>query len=332
MKIKNRAIKLLAGTIMVCFLSGSILSLPVLAETTVAVDSSVSDSVLLNDLQCSPVDIDFSPNVNSYRIVVPEGTEKILVSAQLSDPSSIYRVIGNSNLQSGSNDVSVEVEDMNGNKNVYEIQVIVGELNEEETTEEETTEKETFVETSTSAKEQSMAVVSSQGTIDPSVSATPDKTSSFLDNIKGFVTDQKNFMWILCGIAALVILLIILCIILTLRKSKRKKIQKTVKSEKQTSKKTPDSKPVITHDLSWTKERTYDEKREDKILSDLMQSLKEENEPAGKEEQKESSQPSTSDSAEIRQEVSTSNMPETEKVSEENDEDDAFEIVDIDKL
>lgn len=305
MKIKNKAIKLLAGTIMIGFLSGGIISVPALAETTVATDGSVSDSLLLNDLQCSPVDIDFSPEVNTYRVVVPEGTEKILVSAQLSDPSSIYRVIGNSNLQSGSNIVTVEVEDLDGNKNIYKIQVIVGELGDEETTisdeniEEETENVSSETATDTTSREQTMAVVSSQANVSPSSSDSGTKDTNILDMVKGFLTDQKHFKWILGGIGAIVALLIILCIVLSVKKAKKKKISK---QDKFTTKKKTDTTPVLTHDLSWTKENHYDEEKEDKILSDLAKSLKENEASPEKEDTK------------------------------SDDEDDAFEIVDIDKL
>lgn len=332
MKIKNKAIKLLAGMIMSGFLTGTVISVPVLAETTVATDVSASDSILLNDLQCSPVDIEFSPNINSYRIVVPEGTEKILVSAQLADPTSIYRVIGNNNLQSGSNAVKVEVEDMDGNKNVYEIQVIVGELNEEEITETDSnTETETVLESESSSKEHSMAVVSSQDINSPSNPDDKNSSSSIIDTVKEFIADQKNFKWILCGIGVIAILLIILCVILSLRKSKRKKSKNNVgKSAKNT---VTNSKPVITHDLSWTKKKAYTEEKEDKILSDLMQSLQEDDTTTTKPESvKEVLQSSVSNTDNKIQNEPVNVSEQNLGSSKEDDEDDAFEIVDIDKL
>lgn len=327
MKIRKKAIKLLAGAIMAGFLSGSLISVPARAETTAAADSSISNSVLLNDLQCSPVDIDFSPDVRTYRIVVPEGTEKILVSAQLSDPSSLYRVIGNSNLQSGSNTVTVEVEDMDGNKNTYEIQVIVGELDEDETIEEtesseETTEQETDERTvqdgseDSSSKGQSMAVISSQASVPPSSHTPSSSQSNILDSIKGFLTDQNNFKWILCGIGAVAVLLILLCIVLSLKKAKKKKQASPAASPKASSRSGDRSAPSISHDLSWTRSSEH-ETEEDPSLSDLFQSIKDDD-------------PKDPASGGALDPIQPSGQAQDINGSE--DDDDAFEIVDIDTV
>lgn len=333
MKRKNKVIKLLAGAVMVGFLSSSAVSIPAFAETTAVTESAVPDSLLLNDLQCSPVDIEFSPDINTYRIVVPEGTEKVLVSAQLADPSSIYRVIGNNNLQSGSNTVTVEVEDMDGNKNVYELQVIVGELNEDETPEEtdiqeeETETAAADTEPSDTSREQSMAVVSSQANIMPSTSGSVSSEQTVLDTVKAFLTDQNNFKWILCGIGIVAVLLVILCIVLSIRKAKKRK--KMAAISQSSAKSGSGSSPVITHDLSWTKGRSYEEDDDDTALSNLLKSLQDSDSVNDTSVKKEV--PASSPETEAK---SAPDIPEqtTDSRQESDDDDDTFEIVDIDKL
>lgn len=334
MKRKNKAIHLLAGAIMVGFLSGSTVSIPAFAETAAVTESVVPNSVLLNDLQCSPVDIEFSSDINTYRIVVPDGTEKVLVSAQLADPNSIYRVIGNNNLQSGSNTVTVEVEDMDGNKNVYEIQVIVGELNEDETPEETDTQEE---ETETAAantapsdttREQSMAVISSQADVTPSTSDAASSEQTILDTAKNFLLNQNNFKWILCGIGIVAVLLIILCIVLSVRKAKRRK---NLAAQAQSSAKSNSgSSPAIAHDLSWTRGRGYEEDDDDKALSDLLQNLQGGESGDRKSDQKKEV-PASASETETESALDTPEQT-TDSRQESDDDDDTFEIVDIDKL
>ncbi len=312
MTIKRRVTKLLVGVLTIGCLCVDTVSIPSLADTTEAVTASISERLLLEDLQCSPVDIEFSPDVTTYRVVVPEDTEKILVSAQLADPSSIYRVIGNNNLQPGSNTVTVEVEDLEGNTNVYEIQVIVGEVTD--TTALDTTETEETISSSDGQEVPSMAVISgaAETTVSPTTAASSGD-SSFWDTVKLFLDDSSHFTWMIGGIGGLVVLLAVVCIVLSLRKTKGGTKKKSASPE--------DFGSADTSPVSSVEQEKNNMQEED--LSNLFEDLQT---TLSKEELKSETIQDGEDSAKSGQ--------ETAKTEETNTEDDGdpFEIVDIDKL
>lgn len=312
MTIKRRVTKLLMGVLtMGCLWVGTV-SIPSLADTTEAVTVSISEDLLLEDLQCSPVDIEFSPDVTTYRVVVPEDTEKILVSAQLADPSSIYRVIGNNNLQPGSNTVTVEVEDLEGNTNVYQIQVIVGEVTD--TTALDTTETEKPISSSNGQEAPSMAVVSgaAETTVSPTASASSGD-SSFWNTIKHFLDDSNHFTWMIGGIGGLAVLLAVVCIVLSLRKTKGGSKKKSVSPE--------DFGSADTSPVSSAQQEKNNMRKEDisNLFEDLQTTL-------SKEESKSETIQEEGDSAKSAQETADTEETNTE------DDGDPFEIVDIDKL
>ena len=294
-----------------CLCVGTV-SIPSLADTTEAVTVSISEDLLLEDLQCSPVDIEFSPDVTTYRVVVPEDTEKILVSAQLADPSSIYRVIGNNNLQPGSNTVTVEVEDLEGNTNVYQIQVIVGEVTD--TTALDTTETEKPISSSNGQEAPSMAVVSgaAETTVSPTASASSGD-SSFWNTIKHFLDDSNHFTWMIGGIGGLAVLLAVVCIVLSLRKTKGGSKKKSVSPE--------DFGSADTSPVSSAQQEKNNMRKEDisNLFEDLQTTL-------SKEESKSETIQEEGDSAKSAQETADTEETNTE------DDGDPFEIVDIDKL
>ena len=110
---------------------------------------------------------------------------------------------------------------------------------------------------------------------------------------------------------------------------KAKKRKKMAAISQSSAKSGSGSSPVITHDLSWTKGRSYEEDDDDTALSDLLKSLQDSDSVNDTSVKKEV--PASSPETEAK---SAPDIPEqtTDSRQESDDDDDTFEIVDIDKL
>lgn len=167
-----------------------------LAETAPAGESQTAPE--LEELNLEPVAIDFQPDIYEYSIVVPEGTEKVLVKAAAAEGIT-YTVSGNDNLQMGENLITVRLTGPSGETAEYVIHVNRGDLPSSEAAE--------TAETTAAASESAAETMAVSGT---------DGNSSFWEKFSGFITGNKMVLAVF-GVLLLAVILLIAVIVLLFR-------------------------------------------------------------------------------------------------------------------
>ncbi len=268
--------------------NSQLVTLPVAQVCTI--QESVSNNADVSDIQVSPMDINFDPNVKTYTIEVEENIEKILVKVIPEDINATYVVTGISNLVVGENHVLVKVTAPDA-KTINEYTIIVNKKGETtvDNSSEEVTSSLQETESNTSVEQNSFVESSNNSQIESTT--IPSSQSNIKETVGNNIVGKILKVGALC-----IVIVIIISIILIKGKKKKKKRKKLVRQQSYKKKVEYDNKsdyhPTII-------------KKEETLLDDNIEALEEDN------DHKEN------------------NNNSSEKI-QKKDSDDDFEIIDVD--